>query len=329
MKKILSFVLVMLMLCSLCAVSAGAENDVSDDLTAKCRDAFADHIGYEASMDEVLHCKVFGDVSADSEKSNVMFLGYTRRNDSAYIDVCSQQRIGGYLFLSGYVYGPITNPVGLYVLHNNEQVIPLIDAYELGYVDIDKAAQLEGAEAASDTEDYRDEVISKISAEQDNYTELYAHYYKPSPFSAHNPDWVLVEAYVHGHEGWEVSKRIGDYAVSNSNLYSPDDLGYYIYVPALDELYTLSEALSSENVIDAEVAFEHMGNRAVRIGDADGNGELNVRDATSIQKALAGIGNSVTFGEKHTNHIFDFNLDNSVNVKDATAIQKSIAGLDV
>ncbi len=319
----------MLMLCSLCAISAGAEDDGANDLTAKCRDAFADYIGYEASLDEALHCKVFGNVSNNSEESSVMFLGYTRINGAAYIDVCSQQRIGGYLFLSGYVYGPVTNPVGLYVLHNGDQVIPLITAYELGYVDIDKAAQLGGAEAVSGTQDYRDEVISKISAEKDNYTELYAHYYQPNSCSAYDPDWVLVEAYVHGHEGWEVSKRIGDYAVSNSNLYSPDDLGYYIYVPAMDELYTLSEALSSENVIDAEVAFAHMGSRAVRIGDADGTGELNVRDATAIQKHLVGIDTPVTFGEKHTKHIFDFNQDDSVNVKDATAVQKFIAGFEV
>ncbi len=59
------------------------------------------------------------------------------------------------------------------------------------------------------------------------------------------------------------------------------------------------------------------------LGDCDGNKKVNILDATTIQKVLAGLG---SFDEVGT-LCADANLDNSVNVKDVTAIQKHLAGL--
>ena len=60
-------------------------------------------------------------------------------------------------------------------------------------------------------------------------------------------------------------------------------------------------------------------------GDANGDGKINVKDATQIQKAAASL---VTLDEVQT-LAADANGDGKVNVKDATAIQKFVAGIPV
>jgi len=57
------------------------------------------------------------------------------------------------------------------------------------------------------------------------------------------------------------------------------------------------------------------------VGDANSDGELNIKDATAVQKYLAKFG-------KVDKLVADFNGDLEINVKDATDIQKRIAGLD-
>ncbi|MGN0452929.1 MAG: starch-binding protein [Ruminococcus sp.] len=59
------------------------------------------------------------------------------------------------------------------------------------------------------------------------------------------------------------------------------------------------------------------------VGDADGNGIVNVKDATAVQKHAANIITLV--GQLFENA--DFNSDGAVNVKDATGIQKQVAGI--
>lgn len=61
-----------------------------------------------------------------------------------------------------------------------------------------------------------------------------------------------------------------------------------------------------------------------RMGDADCNDNVNVKDATLIQKATAGL-ESLTDTQKV---LADVDKNETVNVKDATAIQKFVAGID-
>ncbi len=79
--------------------------------------------------------------------------------------------------------------------------------------------------------------------------------------------------------------------------------------------------------------------KITRIGDLNGDNNLDIKDATLIQKCLAGVEefdayNDMVLGflEKHhgkwERYISDFNRDGVRNVKDATAIQKHIAGLE-
>ncbi len=60
------------------------------------------------------------------------------------------------------------------------------------------------------------------------------------------------------------------------------------------------------------------------LGDVDGNGKVNIKDATMIQKAVAKI-ISLTDAEQIR---ADVNADAKVNIKDATAIQKYVAKIE-
>ncbi len=60
------------------------------------------------------------------------------------------------------------------------------------------------------------------------------------------------------------------------------------------------------------------------LGDVNLDGKVNVKDATIIQKSVAGL---ISLTEEE-NLSADANLDEKVNIKDATAIQKFSAGLE-
>ena len=60
------------------------------------------------------------------------------------------------------------------------------------------------------------------------------------------------------------------------------------------------------------------------VGDANGDETINVKDATEVQKSVAGLITLSRSGELAA----DADMNESVNVKDATAIQKYVAGLD-
>ena len=62
----------------------------------------------------------------------------------------------------------------------------------------------------------------------------------------------------------------------------------------------------------------------VLLGDVNGDGKVNIKDATMIQKAAAKI-IELTDDEKLR---ADVNADNKNNVKDATAIQKFVAKIE-
>ena len=60
------------------------------------------------------------------------------------------------------------------------------------------------------------------------------------------------------------------------------------------------------------------------LGDANEDSNVNIKDATAIQKHIAGLATLTETGTK----LADVDASTIVNIKDATAIQKHIAGLD-
>ena len=304
------------------------------NLTHKCMDAFAKYIDVDFDKDTYIDCKVYGEVNGTA-----VFRAHVTQKGSVYPCVCSEQRIGGYIFEYGYVIGPEDNPTGLYVLKNGE-VIPALKAYEEGKVSIVDLVDIVGAE--NDPCNVEDRVVEKLGfpakdSIPDNgymfpylYREMYAYYSSPSPFSVDNPDYVLVFAAREPGEPMEPADRIGDFAVVSHACYGAHH-GYYVYIPATDELYDLKSAV--EDTIDIEgiaEAFKHLGEDGGVIGDADKDGKITVRDATYIQKVIAMVAdlNPEPYYGHLNDLIRDFNRDNKVNVQDATAIQKFLAGLE-
>ena len=125
----------------------------------------------------------------------------------------------------------------------------------------------------------------------------------------------------------------GDYILYDTSINYPFTYHYGIYVPDTDEVYDLISAYE-KGIEGIEKVFTEAGVGSL-IGDMDEDGKLTVKDATFIQKIIAGIEGfteptiyAAEFDESLPISISDFNRDRVRNIKDATAIQKHIAGLE-
>ena len=149
------------------------------------------------------------------------------------------------------------------------------------------------------------------------YDEIYYHYED----NASAPEYILVKAVRSYAANMEIVRYVGDYVVYSNVIHSPDALGYYIYVPSEDKIYTLGEAYES-NIDGIKDVFVGEYVPCEMMGDADSNGKVNVKDVTFIQKYLAKQISPLSY----LNYCaMDYDRDEFVNIKDATAIQKHIA----
>lgn len=182
---------------------------------------------------------------------------------------------------------------------------------------------------------YEDQVMSLLYEKYDflsddswsRYEELYSFYDTDNK----TPEYVLFHACV--TEGDRVTVEvINDYVVAAEHKCFPDELGYFVYVPSDNSVYTLAEASRAE-VEDIDAVFESRKIATELIGDADTDRTITVKDATWIQKVEAGY----EMIAKYDDYLYscmeeivqDFNRDGGVNIKDATAIQKHVAGIEV
>ena len=87
----------------------------------------------------------------------------------------------------------------------------------------------------------------------------------------------------------------------------------------------LADIIASLNASSDDEASgdESTPDEQVLLGDADGDTKVNVKDATAIQKFVAGM--EITIDTAAA----DADQNTTVNVKDATAIQKWVAGITV
>ena len=127
------------------------------------------------------------------------------------------------------------------------------------------------------------------------------------------------------------AEAIGDYVVISTMIHNPYDIALFVFSTEDNRVYTLREAWDAQLPRIDEI----MNFTGERIGDVNHDEVLNIKDATLIQKALAGIATItddgipyVTYKEGDPWCLSDFNRDGERNIKDATAIQKHIAGLE-
>ncbi len=162
-----------------------------------------------------------------------------------------------------------------------------------------------------------------------------------SPYKEYSPEKVLI---------WD-AKEIGDVLVFTGDLtegsqvpldghyeilgdWVVNNYGYYVYGDGLclyaydgDKFYTIKEAWDKGIVSDlSEVDYFAKPIYVTRIGDANRDRKIDIKDVTAIQKHIAGLETLEVYSGFRC--IYDFNRDIDINIKDATAIQKHIAGLE-
>ncbi len=196
-----------------------------------------------------------------------------------------------------------------------------------------------GATELPETDDYSMQVARLITmTEADEeldlfnlgyvYEEFYRHY---SSEDEAVPDYVFVFAQTLAPFPLELDEQVGDYyfhqaSIGGVSMPTPDtQLNYFVYVPAENVLYTALEACDM-GFEDLNIAFASAGENCALVGDAHRDFVLNIKDATALQKYIAGM--DVPWDcNVWEYYVFDFNGDKDVDIKDATAIQKHLAGI--
>ncbi|MBR3971796.1 MAG: dockerin type I repeat-containing protein [Ruminococcus sp.] len=176
------------------------------------------------------------------------------------------------------------------------------------------------------------------------YKPLYYHYpvATTNETSVDEPDYLLLFAGCNYMSPAYSAASFGDvYLVQEYNIYYPYTLGMYILTTKDMKVYNLREAWDME-IEGIEDVFTDYGLGEIR-GDSDGDDKITVKDATYIQKCIAGIQKFEEreyvhgFGEPgqidkegfFSGRVSDMDMDGKVNVKDATAIQKFVAGIPI
>lgn len=306
-------------------------------LNNKCKYAYLNHLNYTPTKTDIIHCKALGTIG-----SNTVFTAYIESEDTAFLDEIADQVIGNYLFSAPHPIGPVDNRIGLYVLTGDRQVVSALTAYKSGLVSDEELAKLANGKPCDPYDpynlyDYDDEIIPLVeeeyiheeSVEITSYREIYKHYQHMGPDM---PDYVLISLYTNLGYGMPVADLFGDKLLYSSSGSIPFAHGYGIYIPETNSLYSLSYAV--ENHIEGiEKALEYISYDAL-MGDNDCDNRLTIKDATYLQKCLAGLEEyrkddvieAFQYDEKApARYISDYNRDGARNIKDATAIQKKLA----
>ncbi len=159
-----------------------------------------------------------------------------------------------------------------------------------------------------------------------DYEEVYYHYENMTDNTEATPDYVLARALANEGRPRENDVRIGDYYVHTGCIETPSLAGHLVYVPKDEKVYLLEEVFDV-GIDGIEKGFESLGISCALMGDAHRDFELNIKDATALQKYIAGM--DVPWDcNVWEYYVFDYNGDEDVDIKDATAIQKRLAGLE-
>lgn len=139
--------------------------------------------------------------------------------------------------------------------------------------------------------------------------------------------YFLISARYNLEEPMPASERYGDYILENEGRSIPSIFGYLAVNPETGDVITLENGLKN-GVIDTDKLFEiSIGIDMYKLGDADNDGELTIKDATVVQKAGIDLAEIVKtrYG---MDTVFDYNNDGRVSILDVTCIQKKLVSLD-
>lgn len=203
------------------------------------------------------------------------------------------------------------------------------------------------AEADNEYNSYVEEFMNKytrindVTGEEEVYgysTELIYEHYDDS--SAKLPDYMVLFVYCNGNADIIYYELNGYYYYGYLDYQYNSTPSYLVFDVETKEVSWLADALKKDFDKYFDFISESNYERIVRIGDVNRDNELNIKDATEIQRYIAGIDSFINerndkllgfeekmFG-KWERYVSDFNRDGNRNIKDATAIQKHIAGIE-
>lgn len=101
-----------------------------------------------------------------------------------------------------------------------------------------------------------------------------------------------------------------------------DEDGSVTYTCHCGDTYTEVIPATGHSFVDGEC--EHCGQQEVALGDVNGDGRVNARDARLLLRYIAGL----TDADEVKEGAADFNGDSRVNARDARAVLRFIAGLE-
>ena len=178
-------------------------------------------------------------------------------------------------------------------------------------------------------EKYKETILHLLGLTESDYFYVeYEHHATNDEVNESTPDYVLISAYNSWDTDTAVTKYFGEYILhSNFRIHPSGDFAYFIYLPETNKIYTIDDAFKN-NVPDIYDIFTQ-GIIGELIGDANNDNILNIKDATTIQKALVGDGEIAYYYKRSsfTELFADFNRDGKLNIRDATAIQKHLASI--
>ncbi len=342
MKKIIATMLTLVLLALLCAVPAGAETALHENLETLLKEYLGEAVTAVCKEVEVIEVKEFEGVT--------VFTAYCQfENDSIDSSQADDTIFNSRFFLDNYLIytynSRIKKGCPLFVLADGE-VSTFSEAFSQDLVTIEMLDEFEGVQYQRTSNTVNgDGKFEAVFVERLHlhyadsyddyyfYEELYFHYGDSGSADEAEPDFAVVKAHASVVLPREQRANVGKWVFYEGSYFVPEALPYFVYVPKEDKIYRVEEALDS-GIKDIDEAFRNIKNCALR-GDVDGNYVLNVKDATEIQKHLAGLESAVTSTEINSTlmgMVTDFDCSSEftgVDIKDATAIQKHIAGLEV
>ena len=256
--------------------------------------------------------------------------------------------IGECAFDGCYTMGGITIPetvtkIGAYAIgHNNEMPIDAFIIHGKPGTAAEEFARNNNIIFRDTTPQYKDKVLELLEIPEEDpengeghleyYREGYRYYASDENLEA-TPDFVLIEAYENISGQAFAAELFGDYVLRSNVHHIPATFGYFIYLPATNEIYSLQEAFKMG--LEGVYTVFTEGSLGRLLGDVNNDRKLNVKGANLIQESLAGLAEiehdeSEAFMwndyENVPKYIGDFNRDGKMNIRDATAVQKRIAG---
>ncbi len=341
MKKILSFTLALALLFGVCVSVGAVETDT--ELQQKFYNYCLEVLPEDMKPSEGDNVRIYSSKEVDGVE---IFYGDCPWIESEPISV--YKFIGDWRFYTGYTHYPYD--LGVYVSSGNE-IYTLEQAYEIGvFTDLTPVNNMYSPICIKLDKDYKyaDRILPDfLDVYRDmvgrlSYDEHYEYYSSNNTSTGDEttPDYVLVSVYTNCFFEAPTVMVFGDYImIDKDSTNVPFYFGKGIYIPAEDKLDSLTYAYDM-GIEGIESVFTE-GGLGLLIGDMDSDRVVTIKDATFIQKCIAGLEYFATSdylgdlvfvagADKEIptpRYISDFNRDGERNIKDATAIQKHIAGL--